>query len=265
MSTETRETLHVAITGASSGIGEALAREYAKAGARLTLIARRKPLLEKLGAELGVPCHIAVHDLSDPAHAADWMAAAEAQLGPIDVLVNNAGVQFLGPTAAADVAAGDALLNTNLLSPLRLARAVLPSMIARKSGAIVNIASLAALAPTPGMSWYNASKGGLAAFSESLRGELLPSGVTVLTVYPGIVETAMAAKGVEAYEPSASVNLQPHGTPAELARLIRRAVERKHARVIYPRVYHLARHFPALTRWALDHFTPKLRKSPPSA
>jgi short-subunit dehydrogenase len=250
--------MHVAVTGASSGIGEAIAREYAAAGADVTLVARRRPLLEKLAGELRARTAVVEHDLSDPARAADWIAAAEAKLGPIDVLVNNAGMQIIGPTAEANVDSADALLRTNLLTPLRLVRAVLPAMLARQHGAIVNIASLAALAPTPGMTWYNASKGGLAAASESLRGELLSSGVHVVTVYPGIVDSAMARAGLDAYEQSRALALQPRGTPDELARLVRRAVDRRHARVIYPRVYHAARWMPAVTRWVLDHFTPPL-------
>jgi short-subunit dehydrogenase len=251
--------MHVVVTGASSGIGEAVAREYARAGAKLTLVARRKALLDALAAQLGEGHHVVAHDLSEPARAAEWLAPAVERLGPVDVLVNNAGVQIIGPTAEEDAAKGDALLCTNLLSPMRLVRAALPAMLARKSGAIVNIASLAALAPTPGMAWYNASKAGLAAASESLRGEIRSSGVTVVTVYPGPVDSEMARKGFEAYEGTAALKAQPVGTPAALARLIRRAVERRSARVIYPRVYHVTRHMPAATRWMLDHFTPPLR------
>ena len=252
--------MHVVVTGASSGIGEAIAREFAAAGAKLTLVARRKALLEKLASELNVETAVFAHDLSVPARAAEWLPFAEAKLGPVDVLVNNAGVQIIGAAAEIDPEEADALLATDLASPLRLIRAVLPGMLARRSGSIVNIASLAALAPTPGMAWYNAAKGGLAAASESLRGELRSSGVGVVTVYPGIVESAMARAGLEAYQPSRSVALQPHGTPIELAKLVRRAVERKQARIIYPRVYHFARWFPAPTRWALDWFTPALSR-----
>jgi len=256
--------MHVAVTGASSGIGEAIAREYAAAGASLTLVARRLPLLEKLAAGIGRASVFAC-DLSAPEHAADWVPAAESALGPIDVLVNNAGMQIIGPTAEVDVARGDALLNTNLLSPLRLARAVLPGMLARRSGAIVNISSLAALAPTPGMAWYNASKAGLAAASESLRGELRKTGVHVVTVYPGIVESEMSSKGRAAYEENVGLSLQPVGKPPALARLVRRAVEKRQARVIYPAVYAVVRHFPGPTRWVMDRFTPELKAGAPKA
>ena len=251
--------MHVAITGASSGIGAALAREWAAAGAKLTLVARRKPLLDELAASLQTQCQVAPHDLSVPEQAADWLAAAEAALGPIDVLVNNAGVQVIGPSGTIDIERAEAQLRTNLLSPLRIIRAALPGMLARKAGVIVSISSMAALAPTPGMTWYNASKGGLAAASESLRGELRKTGVGVVTVYPGIIDaTDMGKSGLASYQQTKLVALQPRGTPEELARLVRRAVEKRSARVIYPRVYHFTRWFPGATRFMLDRFTPPM-------
>ena len=256
--------MHIAITGASSGLGRALAAELSEAGAAVTLVARRRNLLEEVARSLPGKSHVAAHDLGVPERAADWIAAAEAALGPIDVLVNNAGVQIVQPSETVDPDHADDLLRTNLLTPLRLIRAVLPGMLARKSGAIVNVASLAALAPTPGMTWYNASKGGLAAASESLRGELRKTGVNVVTVYPGIIDaTDMGRAGLAAYEPSAGLSLQPRGTPEGLAKLVRQAIDGRGARVIYPRVNAVARWFPGTTRWILDRFTPPLVRAPP--
>src|SRR5579872_2045382 len=186
--------MHVAITGASSGIGEAIAREYARAGADLTLVARRRDLLDKLASETGARCHVVAKDLSDPATAADWLDEAEAKLGPIDVLVNNAGMEYLSHADELDVETGDRLLRLNLLSPLRITRALLPRLVARKKGTIVDVASVAALAAGPGFTWYGASKAGLAMASEALRAEVKPSGVHVLTVYPGPVHSDMAVR-----------------------------------------------------------------------
>jgi short-subunit dehydrogenase len=247
---------HVVITGASSGIGEAIAREYGGAGASLTLVARRKELLDKLAADIKGKTRVVAADLADPAQASSWLAAAEAELGPVDVLVNNAGVQIVAPTVEVSVEETRRLLELNLQSPLALIQAVLPNMLQRKSGVIVNIASLAALAPTPGMTAYNASKGGFAAASESLRGELRKSGVHVLTVYPGPVHTAMGEAGYAAYPPTLGTRLLPTGTSAELAKLVRSAAERRQARIIYPWIYTVTRWFPATTRWALDRSTP---------
>jgi short-subunit dehydrogenase len=248
--------MHVAITGASSGIGAAVARAFGAAGASLSLVARRRDRLEVLAAGLD-RCFIVEHDLSDPERAVAWLEPAQDALGPIDVLVNNAGVQIFGPTSETDLEQGEALLRTNLLTPLRLIRAVLPSMLARRSGTLVDIASMAALAPTPGLTWYNASKAGLAAASEALRGELRGTGVHVVTVYPGIIETAMAEAAIGAAAPSLMLRLQPRGDADELARRIRRAVERRKNRVIYPRFNALARWFPTVTRWLMDRYTPR--------
>jgi short-subunit dehydrogenase len=250
--------MHIVITGASSGIGEALAREFASHKASVTLVARRKNHLEKLANSLSVKTHVVACDLSDRDNCTEWIAEAEKQLGPIDVLINNAGVQIIGASSSVDPKLGERLLDLNLATPLRLTRAVLPGMIARGKGTVVNVASLAALAPTPGMSYYNASKAGLAGASEALRGELSNTGVKVLTVYPGIIETAMGKNGIQAYQSSLALRLQPRGTTEELAKRVYRAVQRKQSRVIYPGIYRFLRVFPAVARWSLDRFTPAL-------
>lgn len=251
--------MHVVVTGASAGIGEAIARAFSARGDAVTLVARRQNLLESLAKSLPGPSRVVAADLSNPATAADFLPEAEAALGPIDVLVNNAGLQVIGPTATIDIERAEQSLMLNLLSPLRLTRAVLPGMLARKSGYIVDIASMAALAPTPYMTWYNASKAGLAGASEALRGELRGSGVHVITVYPGIIETDMGKAGLASYEKSWSVALQPRGTTQGLADRIVRAVERRRPRVIYPwPVNGLSRWMPPVTRWVMDRFTPRL-------
>lgn len=248
---------HVVVTGASTGIGRALARAFAADGADLTLVARRAEPLAALAAELPHRSHVAVHDLSDPARAADFLPAAEEALGPVRVLVNNAGVQVIGPTHEVDLEAAEQSLRINLSSPLALIRAVLPGMRER-GGTIVNVTSMAALAPTPGMTWYNASKAGLAGASEALRGELKRTPVRVVTVYPGIIhDTDMARAALDRYQSDRlAVRMQPTGTADQLAAVVVRAVRRGSARVIWPRANALARHFPAATRAILDALTP---------
>ena len=251
--------MHVAITGASSGIGAALAREFSAHGHAVTLVARRADLLQQVAASLPGETHVAVADLADVSRATSFLPGAEAALGPIDVLINNAGVQIVGPTSEVSPESGEQLLAVDLLAPLRLTHAVLPAMLARASGTIVDVASMAALAPTPGMTHYNAAKAGLAAASEALRGELRGSGVHVVTVYPGIIaSTDMARAALAKYEPSKMLAAFPRGTEETLASLVHRAVVRKQARVIYPRSGALSRWFPGATRWFVDRFTPKL-------
>lgn len=254
---------HVVITGASAGIGAGIARELARAGASLTLVARRRELLERLAAEVGVPCHLVPRDLSEP--STDWLREAEAALGPVDVLVNNAGVELVARYDETDMARAERLLRLNLHVPLALTRAVLPGMLARGRGTIVDVASVAALAPMRGYVVYAASKAGLAAASEALRGELRGTGVHVVTVYPGPIHTDLGHAAVADLEPSPWVDRVPWGTTEGLARLVRRAIERRRARVIYPRVYALARWFPWLARALTDWTAPRPRRTAEAA
>jgi uncharacterized protein len=250
--------MHIFLTGASAGIGEGLARELARAGHSLRLVARRRDRLDALAAELGVPCHVVAADLNDPEAAVALLGPAEAALGPIDVLINNAGQQVIGHSHLVPFADTRRVIELNLLTPLALTQAVLPAMIARRSGTIVDIASMAALAPTPRMLSYNAAKCGMAGASEALRGELMGSGVHVVTVYPGIIDTEMAAHALVAIESSWLLRMQPRGTTAGLASRIHHAIQHKKDRVIYPLPNALARWFPTITRWLMDRMTPPL-------
>ena len=255
--------MHVLITGASSGIGEALAREYLKRNADITVVARRKDRLDELCAGARTATLVIAKDLARGPTGADPCAAviaeAQAALGPIDVLINNAGMQIVDSLVNTPIADGERLLELNLMVPLRLTKAVLPGMIARGHGAIVDIASMAGLMPTPQMSYYSASKGGLGAASEGLRGELRPHGISVLTVYPGPVASDMELAARQKFTATATTRYVPTGTPVELARLIANGVERKTDRIIYPKVYGLSRHLPNVSRWLTDRFTPPLK------
>jgi short-subunit dehydrogenase len=251
--------MHVVVTGASRGIGEAIAREYFARGAKVTLIARRKELLDRIATAGAGRAHVVTADLSNPNDAWPWLEEAESALGPIDVLVNNAGMQIVKHASETDWAAAERLLHLDLLVPLRLTTLVLRKMIPRRTGTIVDVSSMAALAPTPGMFFYNAAKGGLAAASEGLRAEVKKHGIHVVTVYPGPVTSELEAAGRAAYQDHASTRNVPTGTPEVLARMVADAVAKKKPRVIYPRLYGLARHFPNATRWTLDTLTPPLK------
>jgi short-subunit dehydrogenase len=249
--------MHAVITGASSGIGEALAKAFAAEGYAVTLVARRRAELDRVKATLGASAraHVIARDVSDLDGLAGILEEARAAHGPIDVLVNNAGVQIVAPTAGVPIARGEDLMRIDLIAPMRLTQLALPEMIARKSGAIVDVSSLAALAPVPGMFHYAAAKAGLAAASESLRAEVKPHGVHVLTVYPGPVHTPMAARASDRYEADPTKGM-PWGTPDPLARLVIRALKKRSPRVIYPRAYTVARFLPWLARCVTDFFAP---------
>jgi short-subunit dehydrogenase len=243
--------MHVAITGASSGIGEALAREYLAREAAVTLIARRVDRLHALAREVGGKTHVVGADLTDVEHACDWIPEAEQRLGSIDVLINNAGASMVHPTVATDWQEAESLFRLNVLTPFKLTCRLAPSMVERGRGCIVDISSLAALVPSPGFFFYSASKAALAAGSESLRAELRQAGVHVLTVYPGPVHTPMAAANFAVFDPSVA-RFSPTGDVRVLARLIARAVEKRRARIIYPRIYAIARIAPWFASWLVN-------------
>lgn len=254
---------HVVVTGASSGIGEAIAREYFERGAKVTLIARRRDRLDKLAKGAADRAHVVQADLGNPEVAFSWIDDAEKAMGPIDVLINNAGIQIVKGVLETSWEDAEKLLVLDLHTPLRLTQLVLERMVRRGAGTIVDIASMAAIGPTPGMFFYNAAKAGLAAASEGLRAEMKPHGIHVVTVYPGPVTSDMEAAGRAAYEDRVSAKYAPTGKPEILARMIAKAVDKKRPRVVYPRLYSLSRHFPNATRWALDVLTPPLRALKP--
>ncbi|MEO6574183.1 MAG: SDR family NAD(P)-dependent oxidoreductase, partial [Polyangiaceae bacterium] len=212
---------------------------------------------EKLAARAGVRCHIIERDLTE-VPPPSWLDEAKAALGPVDVFINNAGMENTGPTHQSSIEEGLRLLRLNLETPLVIIRQLLPELLAR-GGAIVNVASVAALAPLPQQTWYAASKAGLAGFSEALRGELLASKVQILTVYPGPVTTPMAeAAYAKLGGRAGAAGLAPEGKPDVLARRILVALERRSARVIYPRFYVMSRLFPWLARILSDRLAPKI-------
>jgi short-subunit dehydrogenase len=196
--------MHVVVTGASSGIGREIAKAFDGRGHRISLVARRLALLEALGAEIYSETCAIKADLSDPADPIGWLREAEQRFGPVDVLVNNAGVSYVEPVQGIDRERIAKLFQVNVHVPIAAIHHVLPGMLERRSGVIVNIASNSAFTPAPYFCHYTASKGALGNFSESLRMELKGSGVHVLSVYPGPVETPMGDRNWEQLEQTAS-------------------------------------------------------------
>lgn len=185
----------VLLTGASGGIGSALAERLAAAGARLVLAGRRRAALEALAGSLGTgaPTRIVVGDLSRPGAAQGVFQEALSAWGRIDVLINNAGAGYfaLGREASPDVTR--ALFELNTLSPWELARAAADVMAEQGRGLIVNIVSCSGRVPVPTSGVYGGSKTALAILTNTLRLELEATGVRVLNVYPGTVDTDFEA------------------------------------------------------------------------
>jgi NAD(P)-dependent dehydrogenase (short-subunit alcohol dehydrogenase family) len=183
----------VLVTGAASGIGYECARAFARRGARLVISDVNAAALEKARAELdaaGAWCRAYACDVASEQSVNALAAAVQRDAGPVDVLVNNAGVAFLGGFEETPLAEWRRILDINVLGIVQCVRAFLPSMRAAGGARkIVNIASLAGFAPAPNMSAYAASKHAVVGLSEVLALELHDTGISVLIVCPGIINT----------------------------------------------------------------------------
>src|SRR5918999_4648840 len=180
-----------AITGASSGIGEATAFALSAAGATVALGARRRDRLDELAAKLQRPCSVHEVDVSDEGQARGFIEAAHGEHGGLHVLVNNAGVMLLGPVDGAPTSEWRQMLEVNLWGLLICTHAALPLIAQSGGGDIVNVSSVAGRRAEAGGAVYNMTKFGVHAFSEALRPEALHAGIRVTTVAPGFVETEL--------------------------------------------------------------------------
>lgn len=180
----------VLVTGASSGIGEATARELAAAGARLMLGARRTDRLERLAGELGDEVAFRRLDVTDPADFQTFVEAAEARFGRVDVLVNNAGVMPLSPLSALLTEQWDWMIDVNVRGVLHGIAAALPRFLAQGSGQFVNVASLGAHYVVPTGAVYCATKFAVWAITDGLRRE--HDNIRASIVSPGVVRSELA-------------------------------------------------------------------------
>jgi short-subunit dehydrogenase len=219
------------ITGASRGIGEATARELARRGYALALAARSAAPLAVLAGELargGVPALPIPTDMRSSGNLRRLADLALGHFGRVDVLIHNAGIGGAGPVVSMPPDAAVATIETNLLAPVELTRALLPQMIERRRGAIIFVASVAGSIGLPTSAIYSASKFGMRGFADGLRREVARHGIGVTVVSPGFIKTAMTAG-----------KRFPMPGPAIVARAIANAIERPRREVFVPGYYRL--------------------------
>jgi short-subunit dehydrogenase len=241
----TREPAHILITGASSGLGAALALAYARPGVHLSLGGRNQERLAAVAAQAaarGSTMSSAAVDVRDRDAVADWVIAAEDR-APLDLVIANAGVSggtYGGPESPEQTRA---IFAINLDGVLNVVLPIVPRMIARRSGQIAIMSSLAGYRGMPGAPAYSASKAAVRAWGEALRADLAPQGVKVNVVMPGFIRTPMT---------DANNFRMPFLMSAEkAAAIIRRGLAANHARIAFP--------FPtAFLAWLMSALSPAI-------
>ncbi|MBC6407353.1 MAG: 3-oxoacyl-[acyl-carrier-protein] reductase [Rhodobacteraceae bacterium] len=207
------------ITGASGGIGAAIARTLHGAGAVVALSGTRRPPLEALASDLGPRAHVLLCDLGNAEALQSLPAQAEAAAGRIDILVNNAGLtsdQLFMRMADTD---WHKVLDINLTAAMRLTRALLRPMMKARWGRVINVSSVVAATGNPGQANYVAAKAGLIGMTKSIASEIATRGITVNAVAPGFIQTPMTEKMTEAQRAAilGRIPVARMGTPQEVA------------------------------------------------
>ncbi|HEY1827528.1 MAG TPA: SDR family oxidoreductase [Acidimicrobiales bacterium] len=205
-----KENSTALVTGSSSGIGAEIARDLARRGHGVTLVARRedklKALADELAQEFGVRTEVVAADLTDPGSRAELPGEVERRGLVVDILVNNAGFSTMGPVHLGERDRELAMVRTNIEAVVDLCTLFVPGMVSRQRGAILNTASTAAFQPLPGQAVYGASKSFVLSYGRALGTELKGTGVTVTTLCPGPVETGFAeASGLSDAEAAESL------------------------------------------------------------
>ena len=184
---------HALVTGASGGIGGAIARALHAQGAVVALSGTRRDALDALAGELGERAHVATADLADAEALAALPAAAAAAMGGLDILVNNAGLTRDGLMMRMSDDDWQTVIDVDLTAAFRLTRAVLRGMMKQRWGRVIGVTSVVGTSGNPGQANYAAAKAGMAGFSKALAQEVASRNITVNCIAPGLVETAMTA------------------------------------------------------------------------
>lgn len=182
----------IAVTGAARGIGLTIARQLVERGAKVAISDVDAATLEAAAKELGVTCHVAF-DVADPEAFDAFLTTVETELGPIDALINNAGIMPTGSLIEESDATTRAVIEINVLGMMWGSKKALARMVPRGRGHLVNLASTMGLVAVPGLSTYNASKAAMVMYGEALAAEFEHTGVRITTVCPSAVNTELAA------------------------------------------------------------------------
>jgi 3-oxoacyl-[acyl-carrier protein] reductase len=207
------------VTGASGGIGGAIARALHGAGAKVVLAGTRRPALEALAAELGERAFVATGDLADPAAGDALVKATEAAAGQLDILVNNAGLTRDQLALRMKDEDWQKVIDVDLTAGFRLARAAMRGMMRRRWGRIIGITSVVGVTGNPGQANYAAAKAGMIGMSKALAAELASRGITVNCVAPGFIATSMtkALSDEQRQRLATVIPMGRVGTPEEVA------------------------------------------------
>ena len=256
------------VTGASSGIGAAVGKQFAHQGYRVVLAARRIARLESLADEIeavGGQALVVQTDLFQFEDIQNLVAATISQYGQVDVLVNNAGFGRLKWLEQLDLGKDiQAQLQINLTAPILVAREVLPHMIERRSGHIINMASLGGFVATPTYTTYSASKFGVRGFTEALRREVGVYGIHVTGVYPGGVRTEFKEHTGTDRKTGRTTPASLRLEPEEVAQAILKVVKHPRRTVILPWqmrfVVWANSHFPGIVDWIIENRFTRLER-----
>lgn len=207
------------VTGASGGIGRAIAIALHRQGAKVALTGTREDALAAVAAELGDRAHVLPANLADAAAADALIKQTEAALGGLDILVNNAGLTRDGLLMRMKDEDWETVMAVNLTASFRLVRAAMRGMMKRRYGRIIGITSVVGVTGNPGQTNYAASKAGMIGFTKSLAQEVGSRGITANCVAPGFIETAMTDKLTDEQKQriNGSIPLERMGTPEEIA------------------------------------------------
>lgn len=216
---------NVLLTGASGGIGRCIALELARRGARIALAGRRETRLHGIAAHIAADggfARVIACDLTAPDGAATLCESAVDEMGSVDILINNAGLSCFGPLAEEEESKIRHLVGVNLTASILLAREVLPGMLKRRSGHIVNIGSAVGSIGLPQFATYAATKFALRGFSEALRRELAGTGIAVTYVAPRTTDTCMNTRAMRDFMAQSGAAMD---APEKVARIVVNAIE----------------------------------------